>query len=263
MQRDSVGNTIKVALLLCVICSVVVSSAAVGLRGLQQANRLREKQKNILIAAGIYDKSRPVSEQYAERIKPRVVDLTENWYTDAFEPQEVSEEDTVNDPDLSSRLAESEDIAGIKRREDVTVVYEVYEGETLKQLILPIRGYGLWSTLRGFLSLDTTALTQGPEAIEVQGITYYSHKETPGLGGEVDNEDWKAQWEAKHVYDEQWNVLLAVVKPSAQTAEMQEYQVDALSGATITSQGVTNMIEFWLGEDGFRPFLKRLQAEST
>lgn len=263
MQRDSVGNTIKVSLLLCVICSVVVSSAAVGLRGLQQANRLREKQKNILIAAGLYDPARSVSEQYQEQITPRVVDLNEGWYSEEFDPASLRDEDVANDPALSYRLAQGEDIAGIKRRENYSIVYEVYEGETLKQLILPIRGYGLWSTLRGFLSLDMTQLAQGPEAITVQGITYYSHKETPGLGGEVDSEEWKAQWESKHVYDADWNVLLEVVKPSAQSPSMEEYQIDALSGATITSQGVTNMIEFWLGEDGFRPFLKRLYGESS
>ena len=129
-----------------------------------------------------------------------------------------------------------------------------------KKLVLPIRGYGLWSTLRGFIALDYDSLKETPDNVEIKGITYYSHKETPGLGGEVDNPEWKSLWIGKRVYDGAWDVKIECAKGASG-----EYQVDSLSGATITSQGVTNMLQFWMGEEGFRPFLeyyqKQLQGE--
>ena len=119
-------------------------------------------------------------------------------------------------------------------------------------MVLPIRGYGLWSTLWGFVAIDAQSLKKGPGYVTITGLKYYEQKETPGLGGEVDNPNWRAKWPGKHVYDSNWNVQIEVTKGGSHG----EYEVDALSGATITSNGVTNMMQFWFGEDGFRPFLK-------
>ena len=113
-------------------------------------------------------------------------------------------------------------------------------------IVLPIKGYGLWSTLYGFLALDKDAVT-------VRGITYYQHGETPGLGGEVDNPTWKAKWPGRKAYDESWAPALRVIKGQAGPPSSSPHQVDGLSGATITSRGVNDMINFWLGESGFAP----------
>ena len=95
----------------------------------------------------------------------------------------------------------------------------------------------------------------------VRGLTYYKHGETPGLGGEVDNQLWKAKWPGKEVYDSDWNVKVEVTKSVTDDT----CQVDALSGATLTSNGVTNMLRFWLGSKGFGPYLQQLAgvAETT
>ena len=116
------------------------------------------------------------------------------------------------------------------------VVYLINDGG----VVIPIEGYGLWGTLYGFLALEADART-------VKGITYYTHKETPGLGGEVDNERWKARWPGRLATDEKGLPALRVKKGQAGTAAEDPYQVDGLSGATITSRGVTNMLAFWLG----------------
>ena len=131
------------------------------------------------------------------------------------------------------------------------------QGKNILQIVLPIRGYGLWSTLWGFIAIDTASLRQGPEQAVVRGLTYYDHKETPGLGGEVDNPTWKDQWKGKHIFDANWNVILDVVKNPPNP----DYQVEAISGATITSRGVSSMMQYWLGEDGFGPFLQKLQED--
>lgn len=257
MQRDSVANTIKVAAILCVVCSVVVSLAAVGLRSLQEANKTREMRKNILVAAGVYDDSKPVESQYDQKITPRIVDLGTAWYAEGMSVDTFDQTKAASDPGMSTALTQADDIAGIKRRENFSMVYLVETDGKLDQVVLPIRGYGLWSTLRGFLAIDAQSLSQGPSAATVRGITYYDHKETPGLGGEVDNPDWKATWVGKKLFDSDWEVEIEVTK-GAET----EYEVDALSGATITSTGVSNMLKFWLGPKAFGPYLQQLQSES-
>jgi Na+-transporting NADH:ubiquinone oxidoreductase subunit C len=156
---------------------------------------------------------------------------------------------------MSQQLDGEQDIASIRRRADYSTVYVVENPDgSIKTLILPIHGYGLWSTLYGFMALESDLKT-------VVGLGFYQHAETPGLGGEVDNPNWKAQWTGKVVFDESGEPAISVVKggvdPSNPNAE---HQVDALAGATLTSRGVENLVRFWLGEDGFGPFLEHLRA---
>lgn len=256
MQRDSVAQTVKVATILCVICSVVVSSAAVGLRKQQEANKIREMRKNILQAAGVFDETVPVEQQYEQKIQPRIVDLGTGWYDSRIDADTFDQTAVALDPTTSRTLTQSDDIAGIKRRENFSLVYIVEKDGEMDQVVLPIRGVGLWSTLRGFLAIDAATLAAGPDQVAVRGITYYDHKETPGLGGEVDNPDWKATWRGKRLFDKDWAVKIEVSK----TADS-DYEVDSLSGATITSSGVTNMLRYWLGDSAFGPYLQRLAAD--
>ena len=88
-------------------------------------------------------------------------------------------------------------------------------------------------------------------------MKFYSHAETPGLGGEVDNPNWRAQWKDKNLYDDNGEVAIKVVKTGASG----KYQIDALSGATITSTGVNNLVRFWVGKNGFGKFLKTTKEQ--
>lgn len=261
MRRDSFANTIRVAVLLCLVCSLVVSSAAVFLRGKQQANKADYMRRNILEAAGLWREGADVDELF-QQIQTRIVDLQTGRFVEDAASLEIDsatydQRKAIRDPRLSKELSDENDIAGIQRRERYSYVYLVKKNDAVDQIVLPIRGYGLWSTLWGFLALDAKSLKQGPVQVEIRGITFYQHAETPGLGGEVDNPRWKAQWNGKHVFDESWNVELEVTKGATS-----EYEVDALSGATITSRGVTNMIHFWMGEKGFGPLLVNLHENS-
>jgi len=145
------------------------------------------------------------------------------------------------------------DIAGIKRRAKYAPVYFVMDGKKISQIILPVHGKGLWSTLYGFISLDS-------ETRIVKGIGFYQHGETPGLGGEVDNPAWKASWNGKVAFDESWNPQIEVIKGKvSQSTQGADHKIDGLSGATITSRGVRNIIHYWLGQDGFGPFLTKFR----
>lgn len=253
LRRDSIVGTLTVALALCVVCSVIVSGAAVGLRSRQEANRKLERQRNILAAAGLLEEEGvDVKSLYAERVTPRMFDFTEEKFVDASaeEIEEFDAEEIAEAKDTSIDLPEG-DPAGIGRRENRTVVYLVNDsaGE-LDKLVLPVRGKGLWSTLYGFLAVEADGET-------IAGLTFYEHGETPGLGGEVDNERWKQQWPGKSIYGDDGEIAVEVVKGVAQD---EAHQVDGLSGATITTRGVNNLVHFWLGEQGFGPLLQEVQA---
>lgn len=255
MSNESVGKTLFVAFSVCLVCAIVVSTAAVALKPLQDANIERDRQQNILAAAGLLDESLPVEDQFSS-VQVRAVDLTTGRYTDAIDPATYDHLKAAKNSQLSSSFEElgARDIAKIGRRENYAVVYLV-EGQSgqLDKIILPVRGYGLWSTMQGFLALEEDLNT-------VAGIGFFSHGETPGLGGEIDNPNWKAQWVDKEAFDN-GELVLHVIKGSlADGAANAEHTVDGLSGATLTTAGVDNLVKFWLGENGYQTFLENLKA---
>lgn len=256
MQRDSIGHTFKVTIILCLVCSALVSTAAVVLRPFQETNREQFKQQNILVAAGLWDPKADIKELF-EQVEEKVVDFQADWYAEGVAPQDVHFVKPTKAADgLNEPVPAEKDIASIKRRERYAYVYLVKKDGRYDQVVLPIRGYGLWSTLYGFLAIDLASLAKGPEQAEIRGLTFYKHAETPGLGGEVDNPNWKALWKGKKAFDDDWSVLIEVAKQAKG-----DYQVDAISAATFTSRGVTNMLRYWLGDDGFGPYLKKLRQE--
>ncbi|MFB9885610.1 Na(+)-translocating NADH-quinone reductase subunit C [Balneatrix alpica] len=255
-NNDTIKKTVTVSVVLCVICSVVVSAAAVLLKPTQQFNKALEKKVNILAAAGLTPAAgQKVDELYQQMIKPMVVDLETGKFTDAVSPDSYDQYKAAKDPQTSKALPGEADIASIKRMPQYATVYVVEKDGQLDKLVLPVHGYGLWSTLYGFVALQ-------PDLNTVSGMGFYQHGETPGLGGEVDNPAWKALWPGKKIYAEgaeQPSIELIKGKVDSQSPQA-AYQVDGLSGATLTSNGVTNLMKFWFGQNGFGPFLKNLRA---
>ena len=237
-------NKMIIPLIACVACAVIVSVTAVSVRPEQNLNIENEKKLKILAAAGIVTDE--VEKEFSN---------IETLYVDFASGQLVQVENNYDhikasaSAQSSSIVPKDQDIAILKRRENIAPIYVWYsEEEKIQKVVLPIRGYGLWGTLYGYISLDSDLNT-------VKGIEYYDHKETPGLGGEVDNPDWKSDWDGKKVYDSSGEVILYVTKgPSSE-----DYEIDGISGATLTSNGVTNMIRYWLGENGYGPVLQKLR----
>jgi Na+-transporting NADH:ubiquinone oxidoreductase subunit C len=252
-KNDGIRKTLLVALSLCIVCSVVVSTAAVLLKPAQDVNRTLDRKRNILAAAGMLEQGVSVEEQFAQ-VQTRVVDLRTGEFSDAVKVDSYQPLQAAKDPARSQNLSAEQDIAQIGRREHYALVYLVETGDgELDKVILPIRGYGLWSTLHGFIALESDGST-------VAGLGFHQHGETPGLGGEVDNPRWKAQWPGKQVYRD-GEVEIEVVKGSVDaTSPQAKWRVDGLSGATLTSRGVSQLVQFWLGEQGFAPFLSKLKA---
>jgi Na+-transporting NADH:ubiquinone oxidoreductase subunit C len=259
--KDTVSRTVMVALVLSIVFSVVVSTAAVTLRPAQIKNQNLDIKTNILSASGMLEPGASADEIEStfERFDVRLVDLDSGEFV---EPSAVGVKDPMkydmykaaSDPAMSTDIPPSEDKAGIKRRPNVAKVYTLSENGELKRVVLPIHGYGLWSTLYGFMALEGDLNT-------IEGLGFYSHAETPGLGGEVDNPSWKQQWEGKELYaDDPTEPQIRLVKGGVNAdAKNKEHKVDALSGATLTSRGVQQLVNYWMGDRGFAPFLKKLR----
>ena len=247
LSNDSIQKTFIVALLLCLVCSVVVSVAATALKPQQQLNRLEDLQKNILSVAGLTDESQTIEQRF-ESIESRLVDLDTGEFTTELDVEKYNQRKASKDPAQSIDLNSDQDIASIGRRAKIGKIYLVKNNDVVTKVIIPVKGYGLWSTLYGFVALKTDGRT-------IEDVTFYEHNETPGLGGEVQNRGWQEGWQGKLVYDDQGKPAFTVTKGLA--AQDAKYEVDGLAGATITSDGVTNLIRFWVGENGFGPFLKK------
>lgn len=252
MANDSIKKTFGVAALLCVVCAIVVSTAAVMLRPAQQANKLLDLKTNILASAGLLQAGVDVETQF-EQITTRIVDMETGRFTDAVDVATYDQRKASKDPALSVELTGDEDIAKIKRRAKYSSVYIVEGEQGIEKVILPIKGYGLWSTMYGFLALESDLQT-------VAGIGFYEHAETPGLGGEIDNPNWKTSWVGKQAYN-QGDLVLSVIKGRVDTERAgSESQIDGLAGATLTTRGVDKLIKYWLGEQGFQPLISYLKS---
>lgn len=249
LPTDSIPKTLFVAITLCLIASMIVSMAAVSLRPIQEENKLRDKRINILQVAGVYQPGENIREAFAA-FEPHVLDLKTGKFTDVVDVATFDEKAAADDPELSRAL--SEDPAGIGRQSNFKTIYLLRTKEGgIDKVILPVHGYGLWSTLYGFIALEANGN-------DIFGLQFYQHAETPGLGAEVDNPRWKTLWSGKKLRDESGALQISVDKTAP--AAGADYHVDALAGATLTSRGVDNLVKFWMGQDGYATFLSNLQA---
>ncbi|HIG65739.1 MAG TPA: Na(+)-translocating NADH-quinone reductase subunit C [Methyloprofundus sp.] len=254
LNNDSLEKTISVALALCFVCAILVSFAAVALRPLQVENKAMDMKKNILEVAGLLQDDTDIHNAFAQQIEAKLVDVATGDYVDG-DVVAYDQRKAAKDPALNVELSRGQDIAGIKRRAKIAKVYLVKDGDAIKSIILPVHGYGLWSTMYGFLALDADGQT-------VQSINFYDQAETPGLGGEVVNPNWRALWSGKKLYDESGQVALGLVKGVVDPAKPgAEYKVDGLAGATLTSVGVTNLVKYWMGQEGFAAYLDKIKTK--
>lgn len=226
-SRDSIKNTFLVAIGVSLVCSVLVSAAAVLLQPLQERNERLFRQRIVLEVAGLYEPGADIEKRFAA-IDARYVDLATGEYVD-----------------LSADVAETGDAYG--------QVYLVREGRAIEQVILPVSGAGLWSTMYGFLALE-------PDGRTVRGLRFYEHAETPGLGDQIEKADWLAQWPGKQLYDDAGNVRIEIVRGKVPPGDDAIYRVDGMSGATLTGRGITVFLQRWVGPEGFGPYLKNLAA---
>jgi Na+-transporting NADH:ubiquinone oxidoreductase subunit C len=272
LGNDSLEKTIAIAVALCLVCSVLVSFGAVALKPLQVYNKNLDMKKNILDVAGLLEDGKDVDTAFAEKIEAKVVNLETGDYVENINADEYDQRKAAKDPAQNVAIPKDKDVAHIRQRAKLAKVFLVKEGGSIKSIILPVSGYGLWSTLYGFLSLD-------PDGQTVQSINFYDQAETPGLGGEVVNPKWRALWKGKKVYAESdqpamdkgsieeadiGEPALALIKGTVDNDKPgSQYQVDGLAGATLTSAGVTNLVRYWMSKEGFALYLSKVRVKGA
>ena len=271
LPNDSFKKTVAVALALCLVGAVVVSGSAVILKPLQESNKSKDEKVNILEVAGLLKPGADVESTF-KSIETKIVDLNTGDYVSSVDVGTCDQWKASKDPQLSEAIPAKSDIASIKRKPKYAKVYLVRNESGLETIVLPVNGYGLWSTMYGFIALKGDAQT-------VVGMNLYDQAETPGLGGEVVNPKWKELWKGKKVYNfsgkvvhesnlsekgqtiDLGEVALGLVKGSVDPGKPgSEYQVDALAGATLTSRGVSNLVQYWMGKEGYAVYLAKVRA---
>lgn len=250
-KNESLGKTLFVVIALCLVCAIIVAGSAVGLKPLQQKNAALDMQRNVLDAAGLLTPATDVISLFEERVETRLFNLDtleEVESVDGKNPTEYDPIASAKKAGLGTKLDKQVDVAGIGSREDVAKVYFINDAQgELETVVVYIRGYGLWGTMYGFMAV-------APDMNTVKGINYYEHTETPGLGGEIQNPNWAASWQGKEIYDD-GSVALNVTK----NVTDQAHDVDALSGATLTSNGVENTMQFWFSDKAYGPLFDKIR----
>lgn len=257
LDINSPRYTVVFAAIVCVICAALVSVTAVGLQPRQKASARQYMEKNVLVAAGLVQPGQSVGRNEIEAlfkrdIKARLVHLGSGELVpeDRADARGFDQRAARNDPATSG--AAPANAAGIRRLPEHGVVYFVMKDGKLDQLVIPVEGLGMWGTVYGFLAL-------APDANTIRGLTYYEHKETPGLGGEISNPSWLALWKDRRGFDAADKPAITVIKGPAGPPAQDPLHVDGLSGATITSNAITHLMRFWLSNDGYGKFLQRVR----
>lgn len=253
LPMDSRRRAVLVTLAVCAVCSAAIATAVSFLRPYQELNRERERAARVReIVTSVPGLGDVLGSVGAAELRPRTVELETGRVAEDVDPAGFDWERAALDPARSVALPPGRDLAGLGRIPRHAIVYMVRENERLRLVILPVRGAGYLSTLHGYLALDADLVT-------IRGLVFYEHEETPGLGAEIDNPRWRAQWPGVRVRDETGELRVGVARGDVDPQSPEAaYEVDGISGATYTGQGVTNLLRFWLGPDGFGPFLERL-----
>ncbi len=260
MNNDSTLKALLVVGLTALFCSVVVTTTAVTLQPIQRAYQDLERNRVLVGIAGLADSAAALSDREVvslfQELDARVVNLDTGAYDDSVSADNLDGAASATDPDASVAIPPDQDIATIGRRARRVAIYVVPRADGIERMILPVYGQGMWSTLYGFIALDADLNT-------IVGITFYEQAETAGIGDQILRADWQAEWTGKKLYDAEGTLRFRVsnqaVDPQSPEAD---YHVDAISGATVTTDAVSNLVAYWLGEHGFQPFIDSLRERT-
>ncbi|XQW84151.1 Na(+)-translocating NADH-quinone reductase subunit C [Thalassotalea piscium] len=248
-NKETFGKTVGFVFVVCLVCALLVSFSAVQLKPQQAKNKLLDQQTKILEASGLLAKAgKDIVPTFEKYVEAKMIDLDSGDFiegdTITFDERRASRADDSIKPE--------NDMAGINRRAKNAVIYLVHDDQgKVTTVVLPIVGSGLWDLMYGFVGLEADLNT-------VRSVVYSDHKETPGLGALVTSEKWKALWPGKKIFNDNNEAVVRIVKGGAKEGDI--HGVDAVSGATLTSNGVQRTLRFWFGKEGYGPFIAKYKT---
>ena len=257
MNGESPLKALSIVLAVVLVASFLVSATVVTLRPLQVSQKMLERSRNIVALTGLLALSGEPTREDMLRIystlDARTLDLETAGFNPHIDPHLFDQRQAVNDPELGVGVPAEYDSAGLSRRSRYVPVYLVWKGDELDRIILPVNGKGMWSMLYGYVALQADFST-------IADATIYEQNETPGLGDQVARPDWLAKWRGRKIYDEKGEFRFAVAKGRVDSdASAAPYHVDALTGASVTADAVSSLMQYWFGPHGYRPFLDHLR----
>jgi Na+-transporting NADH:ubiquinone oxidoreductase subunit C len=257
VNNESPQKALLVVFSIALVCSILVSVAAVSLRPIQIRNQLVEKSRNIVALSGLVDPGEDLSSDEiliaVTQLDSRIIDIDTGEFEGSLDANEFDPRAAVNDPELGTAIPDEEDSANLGRRSRYEIVHLVWEGDELKRIILPIVGQGMWSTLYGFIALEADLNT-------IAAISFYEQAETAGLGDQITHASWQSRWQGRELFGSDGSFRFRIATgPVDDGSVAARHQVDAMTGATITGTAVTRMVSYWFGPHGYRTFLNNLK----
>lgn len=245
--NDNRAKTLVVAFLVSLICALLVTGVTVMLRPIQAQNRAAEQQARLeaLITAvpGISDL---IAESGGDALSTVVIDLDAGTAAAGVTPETL--EAALSNQANWTTLAAGDDTAGIGNRPNYAQIYLLRSGETVSLAILPVVGSGYNGRIQALLALRGDMRT-------LAGITVTEQSETPGLGARIEEPLWQQSFAGKYLVDDTGAMRFAVARGQART----EYEVDGITGATRTSNAMTQMVRFWVGPRGYGPLIAAIR----
>lgn len=248
-DNDDPVKIFSVAFLVALICAIVVSSAAILLEPRQTAHLEAERAARMAAMLDTLPSMADVlAESGADSLTTYLVDLSSGQIATGHDPNTYDVDAAAADPATAVAIPAELDIAGLRQRAPLAPVHILESDGRVELIVLPVSGTGYQSRIEALLALEADLTTVAALTITAQG-------ETAGLGSRIENPEWQALWPGREVADDSGAIVISVVRGQASGP----HEVDGISGATRTGNGVTNMLRYWLGEDGFGPFLTQLR----
>jgi Na+-transporting NADH:ubiquinone oxidoreductase subunit C len=255
-KSESALRVFLVSAAVAVTCSVMVTAAVAFFRPIQYASIEFEMNRDILQAAGLIDRDetvsyRAVSERF-EHLEVRLADLDAGTFVAVDDPASYDYMKAASEPASSTVIPGDRDTAKLGRRSKLMPVYLVMKGDLIETIVLPVYGNGMWSVISGYIALSGDFYT-------IESLVIHEHGETPGIGDRIEAAHWLDNWRGKQVVADGRDVPLKLV--TSPTPDADQQAIDAITGATVTSQGVVSLANFWLGQAGYGPLLRTLSQD--
>lgn len=260
MNTDKPQTAFLIVVAVALVCAVLVSLSAIGLRPIQERNALIERSRNIVALSGLVEPGRALSGEEIlaaiAQMDVRVVNIDTGEFEDGIDPAEFDPRAAVLDPEFGVAIAPEQDLAQLGRRSRYEIVHIVWEGDAIKRVILPIVGQGMWSTMYGYIALENDFST-------IAAATFYEQAETAGLGDKITDPDWLATWQGRALFGNdgrfRFRVAAGPVDPGSAAAG---HEVDGISGASVTGSAVSRLVQYWFGPNGYERFLTNMRNET-
>ena len=224
-NKESNSYIFMYSTILVVVAAAVLAVAAVGLKPFQKKNQEIEKMQQLLTAVGIENDVKNAEELYKKYFVQELTVNKKGEVLSTYENETLKGEVRPFNVELSKELTKGEEAM-------LPIFICNQEGKTV--YVVPVHGKGLYDAIWGNVAIEEDLNT-------VRGVLFDHKGETPGLGAEITNPAFPAQFKGKKIFEND-EVKLAVVK-GQKTEEKKQYQADAVTGATNTSNGVSNMLK--------------------